>query len=105
VAIAEELNACRRFDELHSLIERTIHSIGGLRELYTYDMALRIGAFLVLAPEFVYLHRGTRAGARTLGLNAKLPYLTIDSLPAELRTLSPAEVEDFLCIYRDYFAT
>jgi hypothetical protein len=59
--------------ELHALIKRTIHSIGGLRELYTYDMALRIGAFLGLAPEFVYLHRGTRAGARALGLNAKLP--------------------------------
>lgn len=105
VATARELKACKRFDELHALIGRTIHSIGGLRELYTYDTALRIGAFLGLAPEFVYLHRGTRAGARTLGLNAKLPYLTVDQLPAELRTLSPAEVEDFLCIFKDYFAT
>jgi hypothetical protein len=42
-------------------------------------------------------------GARALGLNAKLPYLTVDQLPAELQTLSPAEVEDFLCIYKDYF--
>jgi hypothetical protein len=105
VATARELKACKRFDELHALIERTIHSIVGLRELYTYDTALRIGAFLGLAPEFVYLHRGTRVGARALGLNAKLPYLTVDQLPVELRTLSPAEVEDFLCIYKDYFAT
>jgi hypothetical protein len=105
VAIAKELKACKRFDELHAVIERTIRSIGGLRELYAYDTALRIGAFLGLAPEFVYLHRGTRVGARALGLNAKLPYLTVDQLPAELRTLSPPEAEDFLCIYKDHFAT
>jgi hypothetical protein len=49
-AIAKKLKACKRFDELHTLIEITIRSIGGLRELYTYDTALRIGAFLGLAP-------------------------------------------------------
>ena len=39
-----------------------------LGELTVYDVAHRIGAYLQLEPDVVYLHRGTRIGARYLGL-------------------------------------
>jgi len=103
LAVSRELTRCKRFDQVHDLIRQAIRSIGGLREMYTYDTALRIGAFLGLAPEVVYLHRGTREGARALGLNAKLACLTLDQVPRELRALLPSEIEDFLCIYKSRF--
>jgi hypothetical protein len=103
LAVAGQMMRCQRFNELYELLERAIRGIRGVRGLYTYDTALRIGAFLGLAPEVIYLHRGTRVGARALSLNATAAYLTVDELPPALRSLSP-ELEDFLRIYKDYFA-
>jgi hypothetical protein len=48
-----------------------------------------------LRREAVYLHAGTREGARALNLSGK----TIDV--RELRKLSAEEIEDCLCIYKD----
>jgi len=64
-----KLNRARDFDELHKLVTRAIGSIHGIGRLTVYDTALRIGAKLSLAPDRVYLHTGTRTGARKLGLN------------------------------------
>lgn len=97
------LKGCRSFDKLHSLLQQLLGPIRGLGELYFYDAALRLGAFLNHTPEFVYLHRGTRIGAKILGLDTSAPYITLDQLPASLRELLPHEIEDFLCIYSDNF--
>lgn len=75
-----------------------LHGIG---ELTVYDTALRIGAKLGLLPKKVYLHAGTRAGARALGLNWKATSLAVRELPSELLTLTPHEIEDCLCIFKD----
>jgi hypothetical protein len=93
----------KSFHELHSLLEQLLGGVRGLGELYCYDTALRLGAALSLAPEFVYLHRGTRAGARALGLNASAPFVKLQELPAPIRVLPPHEAEDFLCIYKRRF--
>ena len=69
-----------------------------------YDTVLRIGAKLDLFPDRVYLHCGTREGARALGLKWRDPWLKVDELPRELRRLKPHEIEDFLCIYKGEFA-
>lgn len=71
-------------------------------ELYVYDAALRLGAHLGLAPTFVYLHAGTRLGARALGLGQGRAYLEMHELPLPLQALSPDEVESFLCIYKAF---
>lgn len=102
---AHQLRACRTFHELHTRLERLVGGVRGLGELYCYDTALRLGATLHLAPEHVYLHRGTRAGARALGLDASTPFLRREDLPPEIRVLRAHEAEDFLCIYKDRFAT
>jgi hypothetical protein len=99
---AKELGACDSFDELHELLKECLNGIDGLGELYHYDTALRIGASRGVMPERVYLHRGTRDGARALGLNWRADSLDPRLLPKELAVLEPYEMEDFLCIYRPW---
>jgi hypothetical protein len=93
------LSNCRTFDELHDAIEQAIGHIDGIGELTVYDTSLRIGAYLRLEPDFVYLHAGTSAGAKALGLPHRDKRLTINQIPASLRQLRPHQIEDVLCIY------
>lgn len=88
------------FEELHSLIERLVINKKGIGPLYVYDTSLRIGAYLGLLPRKIYLHAGTREGARALGLNWRSGFLSISELPSELHDLKPHEIEDFLCIFK-----
>lgn len=97
------VDRCGSFAELHELIAALIGGIYRIGELTTYDIATRIGAYLRLRPERVYLHAGTRIGARALGLPASQPSLAIAQLPVELHELSAAEIEDFLCIFNSCF--
>lgn len=101
LAAKSQIASCRTFDSLLVLIQDLLVGVPGLGELYYYDTARRIGAFLSLFPTRVYLHRGTRDGAKALGLDHKKPYLSMSSLPAELRKLEPKHVEDFLCRYKE----
>ncbi|MBI4192845.1 MAG: hypothetical protein HY525_20220 [Betaproteobacteria bacterium] len=79
-----------------------MRSVRGIGELYVYDTALRLGAHLRLLPRQVYLHAGTRRGARALGLDHRAKSLAPTKLPAALRCLRPYEMEDVLCIYEDW---
>jgi hypothetical protein len=88
------------FEQLHELVHRTVEPISGLGELYVYDTALRIGAKLGLSPKVVYLHAGTRKGAKNLGFKPSRDTISIAALPRALRTLEPREIEDLLCIYK-----
>ena len=96
-------NGIRTFDELHSLVEETIGGIPGIGELTVYDTALRIGAFLRPSrlPRRVYLHAGTRAGARALGIDGDRTVIKVGELPKVFRRLRAHEIEDCLCIYAD----
>ena len=98
-AIAAQLQTATSFAELHRLIDRQIKPIRGIGDLAVYDIAHRIGAYLRREPEAVYLHAGTREGARALSLAGKK--IEVRELPAGLRKLSAAEIEDCLCIYKD----
>jgi hypothetical protein len=98
-AIAGQLQAAKSFAGLHRLIECKIRSIRGIGDLAVYDIAHRIGAYLRREPEAVYLHAGTREGARALNLYGKT--IEVSDLPAGLQKMSPAEIEDCLCIYKD----
>lgn len=102
---SKKINACKNFDELLSLIESTAGRVFGIGELYNYDTALRIGAYLGLFPEQVYLHRGVIKGARKLGLNTKRRSIPLEELPIEFHKLTASEAEDILCIYKDKFET
>ena len=69
--------------------------------LYVYDTAWRIGAKLELEPELVYLHAGTRKGAKALGLDSRRENIDPQDLPLPLQRLRPIHIENFLCLYKD----
>ena len=105
-AALTEIEACDSFETLHELVKARLAGIKWLAELYYYDTAFRIGAKLNLFPRYVFLHAGTRKGAQKLGLNGDAEFLDLNKseiFPRELRELSPHEIEDFLCIFRNLF--
>jgi hypothetical protein len=89
------------FDALHRLVDERIGQLHGIGSLSVYDTALRIGGKLGLKPQRVYLHAGTRRGARALGLDWRLPDLPRELFPSPLQELEPQEIEDCLCIFKD----
>jgi hypothetical protein len=99
-----KLRACRSFDALHSFLESLLSDVYGVGEMYIYDAAQRIGAYLGLSPARVYLHAGVRKGAKALGLKTKgRRTLEISELPKALRGLPGDDIENFLCIYKARF--
>jgi hypothetical protein len=54
-----------------------------------------------LEPDRVYLHAGTRVGAKALVPCRGIDYLEPNQLPEPFHLLSPAEMEDCLCIYKE----
>ncbi len=96
-----DIGQCESFEELWSLVKGTIGAIHGIGDLTVYDTAVRIGFFLGLEPEVIYLHAGTRKGAAALGLGRGKQSIAVSELPQELRKLTPSQIEDFLCIFKD----
>lgn len=97
--IGRKLARASSFAALHQAVEEEIGSLEGIGRLTVYDISHRIGAHFGKAPERVYLHAGTRVGARLFGI-------TDDSfdpkiLPKPFSHLGPSEIEDCLCIYKD----
>ena len=100
----QEIEEIKNFDILYNIIREIAEDTDGLGELYSYDTALRIGRTLGIKPDYVYLHAGTRKGAKRLGLNHKADKLSMKESPECLRSALPEEIEDFLCLYKDCFA-
>ncbi|MBI2845284.1 MAG: hypothetical protein HYX86_01925 [Chloroflexi bacterium] len=96
-----EIRSCKDFEGLIHLIKNTVEPIPGLGELYTYDTALRIGAKLGLRPNLVYIHAGTRDGAKALGINPKRESIDPANLPVAFQELEAHQIEDCLCIHKD----
>ncbi len=99
-----DFSACGSFSDLHHLVDEAIGSIRGIGELTVYDTAQRIGAHLGLEPDAVYLHAGTWAGARALGIDGRRKVVEVTELPRALARLTPREIEDCLCIFKDELA-
>ena len=95
-----QLRRARTFDELFDLVEALIAPIPNIGELTVYDTALRIGARLGLEPDKVYVHAGTRDGARALGLDVEGRAIEMSELPKSMQRLSAREAEDFLCGFK-----
>lgn len=91
------IRSCTSFAQLIEIVGEC--SVKGYAELSVYDTAVRIGAWLGIYPDYVYLHRGTRVGARMLGLPTNRQYLLISELPVPLQAVSADDAENILCIY------
>lgn len=96
------VQSARSFADLIARVNTTVRPVRGISELYVYDTALRLGAHLRLLPDAVYLHAGTRRGAKALGLDYNSDSIPPSQLPAVLHRLRPHEVEDVLCIYKGW---
>lgn len=98
------------FDEFHDRLEELRpHGIGPVT---TYDVAVRVGAFLKLEPQSLYLHAGVRQGWLALcpvepfGVPrrwAGIHRIRQPWWPIEVTGWKADELEDFLCTYRELF--
>jgi hypothetical protein len=90
------------FDTLFDHLETIL--IWGIGPVTHYDVATRIGAYLKLEPEQLYLHAGVLDGWKLLQkYKVKWPIrVPRDFWPAPLRVLPADQVEDLLCAYRTF---
>jgi hypothetical protein len=106
IGVGSHLEAAPRFHDLLEYVQTLYRPIWGAGELLAYDSAERIRHRLNLVSEhLVYLHAGTRVGARRL-LGGRIPRneawrLMRIQIPRPLRVLDNHELEDFLCRYKD----
>ena len=99
----KQLSAATTFDQIHDIVAKA--ATDRIGELVIYDTAQRIGCYKNVFPDKVYLHTGTRTGARKLlGKLKNNRELRMDELPGPLAQLTPDEVENVFCIYKDKMA-
>ena len=101
LAIEDRIETAKSFSTLHNVIKDAASELKHIGRLTVYDTALRIGIKLGLDPDHVYLHAGTREGAKFFNVDTKEEHLPKSSFPVELDKLEPYEIEDLLCIYKD----
>ena len=101
-----EFEKANNFDNVYNIISKVnMHGIGALT---CYDTALRICSKISYKnnffPDKIYLHAGTRIGAKKLIGNKKLKgkqFIYKNDLPDVLKNseLTPSELEDILCCF------
>jgi hypothetical protein len=103
------IKACRSFGALLGSLRALLHGVPRLQEVYMYDAALRIGAFMSKAnshlPTTVYLHAGSLLGAKKItsirgNIPTHNPTIAAAAFPHPISTFPPHEIENILCIYR-----
>lgn len=97
-----EIEQISEFDSLYIIICNSRPK--GVGELFCYDVAVRIGCFLKIYPEYVYLHAGTKQGyERLVGEKTNLKKIAKSDLPEPFRSsnLSCHDLEVLFCVYKD----
>lgn len=104
----KEIRESTSFERIYEIVND--ESILGFGDLAKYDTTLRIASKLYIQPAKVYLHRGTKDGAKAIGINVrKKRYLEVHELPKafldaiDAQIINVLHVEDILCIYKKYF--
>jgi hypothetical protein len=100
LAKKNNIESVQNFEELYKVIDS--NKVKGFGLLAIYDSALRIGAFLNIYPNDVYIQSGALEGAKNLGLDViGRRCIPVQDFPKELRSLKPYHIEDILCIYKN----
>ena len=101
-----ELNNCNSFSEIIEIVESC--RVRGFGELAIYDTSIRIGTFLGIVPDRVYLHAGTRIGMEALEQKNYVPIgssrnksVSTEDLPKEFKTMEADEIQHLLCAEKD----
>ena len=97
----------RNFHSVYLVFKEETKDHYMVSDLTAYDVTQRLCSAYGIEPEFVYLHTGTTVGAKNLGIDVRgKEYLEVIELPSWLTSsLSPADIENFLCIYKDDFVS
>jgi len=100
---AQSIKGIKDFDTLHDRLEMIAKETEGIGPVTTYDVAVRIAAFLKIKITSLYLHAGVRIGLYKL-LDRRTPRLLRiprHQIPKTLtKHLDTDSIEDFLCGYR-----
>ena len=100
-SLEHKIQNINKFDELLNLIVR--EKIIGIGPLALYDIALRIGYYIKIKPDLIYLHAGAKTGANNFfARKIKNKYLSKDEFVSkvdEFKNFSCEEIEAFLCIH------
>ncbi len=99
----QEIKLAKGFDDLFKIVESS--KAFGIGPLAVYDTSVRIGAYLDLFPEKIYLHAGTKLGAEGLLGPLNSSTLLKSDLPGTFAQsdLTCYELEDILCIFKAIF--
>ena len=94
-----EFRKITEFADLHAAISKLAQKIYGIGPLQIYDTAI-----CFCSPSAVYLHAGTKTAANAMGIYGQTAKSS-DFIPKypELSRLTPLQLEDFLCIYKEVF--
>jgi len=95
-----DFEGCRNFDDVLKIVSDNTRILG-IGDLYRYDVAHRISAYLGFFPDKIYLHAGTREGAKIHATVHNKHWITKSEVHRELRILSESDIENFLCIYKN----
>jgi hypothetical protein len=104
ISIESEFADAKSFDEIYAVVKKTNQT--GINEITVFDTAFRIGSYLNLFPDKIYLTSGTRIGAEHLlgkldDRNTLLP--TDFPSPFHRKDLSIADIGDILYVCRNEF--
>ena len=100
-AIWPLLRRAQTFAELIGLIRTALNGVASAGTLYVYDTALRIGSARGIFPDHIYLHAGSREGARRIIPGRLPPCLPLAAFPQAFQRLAPHEIENLLCRYAE----
>jgi hypothetical protein len=106
------------FDDFHDALDEI--KPYGIGPVTVYDVAVRVGAYLGIEPQSVYMHAGVRQGMKSLlyaiynrdGHKAlrllvlsdyREPHVAVKNFPKPLNRMKADDVEDILCTYREVF--
>ena len=107
--VSAPFNAVQSFEDIRQIVIQIViqNRISGFGPVAIYDTAYRIGRYMKIEPEVVYLHAGVRIGAKTFGIVHKdKRWITSEELEQypPLKQLAKEEtmaaVENFLCVYK-----
>lgn len=97
----DELKQLNDFDKLHIKVAKLAEKIVGIGPLTVYDTATCIGFERGVFPKQIYLNQGAAAGAKALGIKGrKQPQEVFNIICGAFEQMNPAQIEDFLCIYK-----
>jgi len=103
IKVINQIDNAKDFEELYNIF--WTNRVSGIGDLTTYDICKRVGIYLKIFPDYIYIHAGAREGLKNLlKKSMKMEYIKKEELPDPFNSCSlmPVELEDFFCNYRKH---